>query len=112
MELSSSKTTTVDLSGTTNSRTNQWGGESLGRLMITEVPWLSSDSIFRWPPHFSIEVLLIREEEVWCDDGQGSWRRKHWSIQDRHLLEVMQAVTLTGPADFAPDTASLPPSLL
>src|SRR5450432_1201517 len=31
-------------------------------------------------PNLSLEVLLIREEQVWLDDGQGSWRRKHWSI--------------------------------
>jgi hypothetical protein len=52
-------------------------------------------------PHFSLEVLLIREEELWCDDGRGSWRRKHWSIQDRRLLTVMGSVPLTGPQDYA-----------
>ncbi len=52
-------------------------------------------------PHLSLEVLLIREEEIWLDDGQGSWRRKHWSIYDRRLLEVVQAVMLATQADFA-----------
>jgi len=31
---------------------------------------------------FSLEVLLIREEEFRCDDGKGSWRRKGKSICD------------------------------
>jgi hypothetical protein len=52
-------------------------------------------------PHFVLEVLLIREEEYWLDDGRGSWRRKHWSIHDRQLLDVVQAVPLATPADFA-----------
>ncbi|MEP7290452.1 MAG: hypothetical protein ABI835_01660 [Chloroflexota bacterium] len=52
-------------------------------------------------PNFSLEVALLREEEIWIEDGQGSWRRKHWSIHDRRLLEVVDTVPLTTPADFA-----------
>jgi len=37
---------------------------------------------------FSLAVAMIHEEEIRCDDGKGSWRRKGWSIQDRRLLEV------------------------
>ena len=59
-------------------------------------------------PNFSLEALLIREEEVWVDDGLGSWRRKHWSIHDRRLIEVVQSVSLATTADFA---ALLPPTL-
>jgi len=51
-------------------------------------------------PNLTIEVLLIREEEIRRDDGKGSRRRKRWSIQDRRLLEVMDAVTLSSLADF------------
>ncbi|MBI5957220.1 MAG: hypothetical protein HY866_00700, partial [Chloroflexi bacterium] len=40
--------------------------------------------------NFVLDVLLIREEEFWLDDGQGSWRRKHWSIYDRRLLDVCE----------------------
>jgi hypothetical protein len=35
------------------------------------------------------------------DDGQGSWRRKHWSIADRRLLGVVGAVALATLADYA-----------
>lgn len=52
-------------------------------------------------PNLSLEVVLIREEELWVDDGQGSWRRKHWSIHDRRLLEVLGTVTLRRREDYA-----------
>ena len=52
-------------------------------------------------PNFSLEVLLIRDEQLLVDDGQGSWRRKHWSIYDRRLLEVVETVSFAAPTDFA-----------
>jgi hypothetical protein len=42
-------------------------------------------------PHFSLEILLIEVEEFWRPDGQGSWRRKHWSIADRRLVRVISS---------------------
>ena len=33
--------------------------------------------------NFSLEVLLIEEEEVRCYDGRGSWRRRGVSVKDR-----------------------------
>lgn len=39
-------------------------------------------------PRFSVEVVLVREEEMRCEDGRGSWRRKGTSIKDHILLEV------------------------
>lgn len=46
-------------------------------------------------PNFRFRAVLTEEEEIWRDDGQGSWRRKHWSIAERRLLRVV------GQADFA-----------
>ena len=40
--------------------------------------------------NFSFEVLLIEEEELRCNDGNGSWRRKGVSIKDRRLLSVFE----------------------
>jgi hypothetical protein len=40
-------------------------------------------------PNFSLEVLIIREEEVRRDDGKGSWRRNGQSIADRRLLSIL-----------------------
>jgi hypothetical protein len=59
-------------------------------------------------PHFTLEVLLIHEEQIWRDDGQGSWRRRRWSIYDRRLLSPIRATHFTTAADFA---ALLPPGL-
>ncbi|NWF69792.1 MAG: hypothetical protein HXY40_11975 [Chloroflexi bacterium] len=62
-------------------------------------------------PHLALEVVLIHEEQIWRDDGQGSWRRKGWSLADRRLLTVVESHVLAAPADYAallPDT--LPPT--
>jgi hypothetical protein len=59
-------------------------------------------------PNFSLEVLMIKVEELWRDDGRGSWRRKGWSIADRRLVEVEDSILLNGPQDFR---ALLPASL-
>jgi len=52
--------------------------------------------------NFSIEVLLIKAEEIRCDDGLGSWRRKGVSIMDHSLLEVVDSHIFNTPADFLP----------
>lgn len=51
-------------------------------------------------PNLTLEVLLIREEQVWRDDGQGSWRRGRWSVTDRRLLGVVSSHVFAQPADF------------
>jgi len=51
-------------------------------------------------PHLSLEVLLTNQEEIWRDDGRGSWRRKHWSLADRHLLTVNEELAFSQPEDF------------
>lgn len=50
--------------------------------------------------NLTVGVLLTQQEEIWRDDGRGSWRRKHWSMHDRHLLAVNQEVVFKQPADF------------
>ncbi len=52
-------------------------------------------------PNFSFEVVMIQEEEVWQDDGRGSWRRKGWSIADSRLLAVVSCRVFTSPGDYA-----------
>lgn len=51
-------------------------------------------------PNLSLWVALIKLEEVWVDDGKGSWRRKKWSIQDKHLLEVTSITKFNAPTDL------------
>ena len=53
-------------------------------------------------PNFEIEVLFVQSEQILCNDGQGSWRRKRWSIHDHRLLDVVDRVRLASPADFSP----------
>jgi hypothetical protein len=59
-------------------------------------------------PDFSLELIFIHEEEIWVDDGKGSWRRKGWSIYDRRLIKVLSTKRLSAPEDFR---ALLPESL-
>jgi hypothetical protein len=40
-------------------------------------------------PNFSLEVLLIQEEEVRRYDGRRAWRRRGWVTEERRLLEVL-----------------------
>lgn len=49
---------------------------------------------------FTFSVILTHQEEVWRDDGQGSWRRKGWSRFDNRLLEVVDTVTMQAPEDY------------
>ena len=50
--------------------------------------------------NFSLEVLLIEEEEVRCNDGTGSWRRRGVSVKDRKLLKVFDRVVFRDSRDF------------
>lgn len=50
--------------------------------------------------NFSLEVLLIQEEEVRCNDGTGSWRRKGLRIMDRSLIEILSQHLFKKPSDF------------
>jgi hypothetical protein len=50
--------------------------------------------------NFSLEVLLIEEEEVRCNDGKGSWRRRGVSIKDRKLLNVFDRTVFEDSRDF------------
>ena len=51
-------------------------------------------------PNLWLHVLLIEVEEVWRDDGQGSWRKKYWSISDRRLVGVNDEVVLHSREDY------------
>ena len=59
-------------------------------------------------PNLVVGALLTRQEEIWRDDGQGSWRRKGWSLHDHRLLEVVGLHTFATPADLL---TLLPPDL-
>lgn len=69
---------------------------------LMRIPHLMSD------PNFTLEVLLVDVEEVRCDDGRGSWRRRGISVLDTRLLEVCGQRRFRTPADLA---RLLPPRL-
>ena len=51
-------------------------------------------------PHLTIEVVFIKEREIRCDDGLGSWRRRGVSIVDRGLTEVVDQRSFATPSDY------------
>ena len=62
-------------------------------------------------PNFSLELLLIQEEEVRLYDGVRGWRRGGWVTHERRLLEVTGRRLLRSPADlarFVPDELQEP----
>jgi hypothetical protein len=62
-------------------------------------------------PNFSLELLLIEEEEVRRFDGVRGWRRKGWVTDERKLLRVTDRRLLNTPADmhdFIPATLNEP----
>jgi hypothetical protein len=50
--------------------------------------------------NFSLEVLLIEEEELRCNDGRGSWMRRGVSVKDRKLLNVFDRIVFEDSRDF------------
>lgn len=51
--------------------------------------------------HAELEVVFVREQVLWLDDGRGSWRRKRWSVADRRLIDVVESRVLSGARDYA-----------
>lgn len=61
--------------------------------------------------NFSLEILMIVEESIFCKDGKGSWRRNGDSIVDRKLLDVTSSRVFEKKEDFAaflPENLSTP----
>jgi hypothetical protein len=50
--------------------------------------------------NFSLEVLFIDEEEIRCDDGKGSWRRRGISIKERRLVKVNNRLLFQNNSDY------------
>ena len=50
--------------------------------------------------NFSLEVLMIKEEEARRYEGKRQWRRRGWVIEERRLLEVLDQRLLKESADW------------
>ena len=68
---------------------------------LVSIPQLLSN------PNFSLEVLMIREEEVRRYDGRRKkWRRREWVLEGRRLVDVLDQRLFGKSADwlaFVPD---------
>ena len=51
-------------------------------------------------PRFSLDVLLIEEEELRCYDGARGWRRRGWVTFERRLIRVVDQRRFETPADL------------
>jgi len=83
-------------------------GEAFGRRRSPKKGRLSDlfNELIRIPSLFSkgnlsIEVLMIEVEEILCNDGRGSWRRRGASIEDRKLIRVFERRIFERKADFS-----------
>lgn len=61
---------------------------------MVRLPQLASN------PNFSLEVLMIKEEEVRRRNGKRNWRRRGWGIEERRLLEVVDQRLFREPTDW------------
>jgi hypothetical protein len=61
---------------------------------LVKIPEMPSED------NFSLEVLFIDEEEIRCDDGKGSWRRKGVSIKERRLVKVNERILFKNKLDY------------
>jgi len=52
-------------------------------------------------PDLTLELLLIRVEEVRRFDGTKAWRRKGWVVEERRLLAVVDRLVVDSPAALA-----------
>ena len=67
---------------------------------LVSIPQLLSN------PNFSLEVLMIREEELRRYDGKRKWRRRGWVVEGRRLVDVMDRRLFGASTDwltFVPD---------
>ena len=51
-------------------------------------------------PSFSLDVLMIQEEEIRRHDSTRAWRRRGWVTEERRLLQVVDRRRFCNPADM------------
>jgi hypothetical protein len=53
-------------------------------------------------PNFSLDVLLIQEEEVRKFIGKGRWRNRGWVVEERRLVSVLESHVFADPMSLQP----------
>lgn len=61
---------------------------------LMRIPKLCAD------PNFTLQVLFIFQDEIRCDDGKGSWRRKGVSIINKKLVDVIDSKIFSSVKDY------------
>jgi hypothetical protein len=61
---------------------------------LVSIPQLLSN------PNFSLEILMISQEEVRRYERKRKWRRKAWVLEGRKLLDVLGQRLFVGSADW------------
>lgn len=61
---------------------------------LVSIPYLLSS------PNFSLELLLILEEETRRHDATRAWRRRGWVTEERRLLDVLDRQVFATPAEL------------
>jgi hypothetical protein len=87
--------TRIDADGGFIGRRKSPGGESAlfaFREWVYIAPYVAH-------PNLTLEIAYTQQDEIWRDDGGGSWRRKHWSIADRRLAALDATDVIRTPAD-------------
>jgi hypothetical protein len=51
-------------------------------------------------PNFSLEVVLIQEEEIRHADSTVNWRRRGWAVSERRLLGIVAQRVFESPAEL------------
>jgi hypothetical protein len=51
-------------------------------------------------PNFSLEIIMIEQEEIRLNDGKGSWRRRGWSIIDHKLIKASDSISFESPQAY------------
>ncbi len=62
---------------------------------LVSIPELLAD------PNFTLDLLLIQEEEVRRYDGARGWRRRGWITSERRLIGVLEQRTLKSSEDVS-----------
>lgn len=88
--------TRIDLYGKTISTRKS---PKKGRLeeIFNELIYIANDYLNM---NLSLKVPMVTIEEFWRDDGEGSWRRKGWSVVEQELKDIFHTFDFKAKEDY------------